>query len=69
MKMIFTNPMTISGTPEEMNAFIQLLNKSAAKQRKQQNKVASAAAENAFDVLAEAIFKKIDTEDKNGQGE
>ena len=69
MKMIFTEPLTFTGTPEEMNAFIQLLNKSAAKQRKEQNKAASTAAENAFDVLADALFKKIDTEDKNGQGE
>lgn len=34
MKIIFTEPLTFTGTPDEMNTFIQLLNKSAAKQRK-----------------------------------
>lgn len=63
MKLFLTNPMSFEGTPEEIESLIQRLNKMALEQKKMQRKAAATEADNAFEALATALFKKIDTED------
>lgn len=63
MKLFLTDPMSFEGTPEEIEAFLQRLNRMALEQKKMQRKAAATQEEAAFDMLANAIFQKIDTED------